>query len=266
VDVSDVLRDRTAAPGGLQGMIAVSLLVHAVLVSAALFLPMSLLSSTPPLRTVMTITLNGGNGGPENGGATPLGGRPVQAEPLPEPPKRPEPVRPPAAKTPEMTVPIPTKTPAKPAKPTLPAPAVKDAPDNARGRTPTRGAETRTGSTVVETGARGQGFGLSSSGGTGSGSTLDVSDFCCPDYIQLMVEKIRSNWNSRAEVTGLAIVKYTIQRDGTISNAEIVKSSGFAALDISAQRAVLATRQLVPLPAAFPNPTLTVNLHFDYIR
>jgi TonB family protein len=143
---------------------------------------------------------------------------------------------------------------------------VKEAPDNARGRTPTRGPEPRAGSTVVDTGARGQGFGLSSSGGTGTGSTLDVADFCCPDYLQLMVEKIRSNWNSRADIAGLTIVKYTIQRDGTIVSATIAKNSGYAALDVNALRAVVATRQLVPLPAAFPNPTLTVNLNFDYIR
>ena len=62
-------------------------------------------------------------------------------------------------------------------------PVVKQAPDEARGRTPTRGAETRAGSAVAETGARGQGFGLSTAAASGSGSRLDVGDFCCPDYL-----------------------------------------------------------------------------------
>jgi TonB family protein len=199
---------------------------------------------------------------------TSIGGRAVQAEPLPEPPKRPEPVRPPAAKT-EETVPIPTKTPPpRPARPAPPRPAtpIKNAPDDARGRTPTRGPETREGSAIAETGARGLGFGLSTSGGSGTGSTLDVSDFCCPEYISLMVEKVRTNWNARAGVTGVTIVKYTIQRDGTITNSEIVKRSGYNDLDLNALRAVVGTRQFLPLPGQFPNPTLTVNLSFEYTR
>ena len=81
-----------------------------------------------------------------------------------------------------------------------------------------------------------------------------------------MVEKIRSNWNARAEVAGQVFVKYTIQRDGTLVGMEIESGSGYAALDINALRAVVSTRQLLPLPAAFPNPTLTVHLNFKYTR
>src|ERR687888_350689 len=65
---------------------------------------------------------------------------------------------------------------------------LEQAPEGAKGRTPTKGPQTRFGSTVAETGTRGQGFGLSSGGGPGSGSTLDVADFCCPDYLMLMIE------------------------------------------------------------------------------
>ena len=37
-------------------------------------------------------------------------------------------------------------------------------------------------------------------------------------------------------------------------------------LDLTAQRALQMLRQLPPLPPAYPNPTLTVYLKFDYIR
>jgi periplasmic protein TonB len=270
VDVSDVLRDRMSAPTGLQGMVVVSLALHAALFGGMLFLPRTWLGAQPTVpKTVMTISLAGGNGGPNNGGMTSIGGRAVQAEPPPEPPKRPEPVRPPAAKTEEAVVPIPTKTPPpRPARPAPPRPAtpIKEAPPEARGRTPTRGPETRAGSAIAETGARGLGFGLSTSGVTGTGSTLDVSDFCCPEYIALMVEKIRTNWNARAGVSGSTIIKYTIQRDGTITNPEIVKRSGYNDLDLNALRAVVGTRQFLPLPGQFSNQTLTVNLSFEYTR
>jgi TonB family protein len=263
VDVTDVLRDRMDAPKGLDRMVAASVVVHVLAAAGFIFAPGGWFdspSATP--KTVMTISLGGGNEGPANGGMTAIGGRAVQQVKPPDEPKRPEPVRPPAAKAPEMTVPIPNKAPTKAAPP----PKVEQAPDDARGRTPTRGAETRAGSAVAETGARGQGFGLSSGGGQGSGSRLDVGDFCCPDYIVQMVQRVRSNWVARAEVPGLTIVKFTIERDGTITGAEVERSSGFTALDIAALRAVLGTRQLLPLPAGYPNPSLGVHLNFEYLR
>jgi TonB family protein len=262
MDVTDVLRDRMAEPAGLQRMFTISLLVHAAALAFVMLAPAGWLpSSGSEPKTVMTISLGGGNGGPVNGGTNAIGGKAIQ-EVRPLDAKLPEPVRAPAAKTPEMTVPVPSKTPAKAA----PKPAVKQAPDEARGRTPTRGAETREGSALTDTGARGQGFGLSTGGGAGSGSRLDVENFCCPDYLMVMVEKIRANWNAQAEVSGDAVIKFTIQRDGTITAPEREKSSGYTALDINALRAVVSARQLPPLPAAFPNPSLTVHLNFQYTR
>ena len=263
MEVTDVLIDRRVEPKGMQAMLAASMVFHAVLLAGFLFAPGGWLDSrkTAP-KTIMTITLGGGNEGPANGGMTSVSARPVQVQTPPDEPKRPEPVRPPAAKVPEMTVPVPKKAPIK----APPPPKVAEAPDDARGRTPTKGAETRPGTALAETGARGQGFGLSSDGGQGSGSRLDVADFCCPDYLVLMVQRVRSNWVSRAEVPGIAVVKFTIQRDGTVSGAEVEKSSGFTALDIAALRAVLSSRQLPPLPAAYPNPFLGLHLSFEYKR
>jgi TonB family protein len=263
VDVTDVLRDRRVEAGGLDRMIALSVAAHGVVVAALLFSPEGWLSQPPPPKTVMTISLTGGNGGPDNGGMTSMAARAVQQETPPDAPKRPEPVRPPAAETPAMTVPVPSKT---PARPPTPAPPVKQAPPQARGRTPTKGAETREGNAVAETGARGQGFGLSTSGGQGTGATLDVADFCCPEYIQTMVARIRSNWNPRAELAAVAVVKFTIQRDGRITDPVLEKATGYTALDINALRAVVQTQQLQPLPPAFPNPTLVMHLNFEYTR
>jgi TonB family protein len=260
-DVTDVLRDRMQAPAGLQRMLTISVAVHLTVAAALLLAPNGLLRRhAEPPPTVMTITLGGGGDGPDVGGLTPMGGRPVQAAvPAEELLKR-EPVRPPAAKAPEMTMPLPN---AKPTKAT-PAPRVKQAPDDARGRTPTRGAETRTGSTVADTGVRGQGFGLSTGGGAGSGSTLDVADFCCPEYIATMVTRIRAAWNQNQGAAGATLVKFTIQRDGKLTNVETERPSGTTTLDLAAMRAVLTTRTLPPLPDAFPNPTLTVHLNFEY--
>jgi TonB family protein len=260
-DVSDVLRDRMQTPAGLQRMLTVSVAVHLTLAAALLFAPGGLLKrAADPARTVMTISLGGGGEGPDVGGMTMMGGRPVQTQAPPEELAKPEPMRPPAAKTPEMTMPLPDAKPVKAAR----APAVKQAPDEARGRTATRGAQVSEGSAIADTGIRGQGFGLSTGGGPGSGSSLDVADFCCPDYIAIMVTRIRSAWDQRQGAIGNAYVKFTIQRDGRLTNVELERSSGVTPLDLAAMRAVLTTRTLPALPDAFPNPTLTVKLQFEY--
>jgi TonB family protein len=261
MDVTDILRHRMQEPAGLQRMVSVSLLLHGALIVGLLLAPRGLLTKPADVpRPIMTITLSGGGDGPSSGGMTSIGGRPVQVQTPPEEMKR-DPVRPPAAKAPEMTVPLPG------AKPVRPSAASVKAPDDARGRTPTRGAEERPGNAVVETGARGLGFGLSTGGGPGTGSTLDVSgDFCCPDYVGVMVETIRRSWNQQAEVAGSVMIKFTIERDGTITQDSIEKTSGFPQLDNAARTAVKITRKLPPLPEPYTNPTLTVHLNFQYQR
>ena len=260
MEVSDVLRDRMQRPGGLQRTITLSIGAHLALAGALVFAPGGLLQQRKAAPIVMTISLGGGGSGPENGGMTAMGGRPIQQVKPPDEPVKREPVRPPAAKTPEMTVPLPNAKTTRAA----PRPEVKSAPEEARGRTPTRGAEKTAGSTMADTGIRGQGFGLSSGGGPGSGSTLDVADFCCPDYIATMMTMIKRAWNPSQGSTGLTVVKFTIQRNGQIANAEVEQSSGSPILDNAALRAVLLTRTLPPLPEGYPNATLGLHLHFKY--
>ena len=262
-DVSDVLRDRMQEPGGLQLMAGLSIGLHAVLAAFVILAPATWLrGQVEPAPRVMTITLGGGSG-PSNGGMTAAGGRPVQAE-GPEP-KRFDAVRPPAAKTPEMVLPRKTLTPPKAAAKT-PAAVVTQAPDEARGKTPTKGSETTPGTAVAQTAARGQGFGLSTGGGPGAGATVDVADFCCPDYLVLMIERIKTAWNQQQGVAGQVIVKFTIQRDGRLLMPVVERSSGNPALDLAALSAIASTKQIPPLPAAFPNSTLPVHLTFEYAR
>lgn len=261
MEVSDVLRDRMHEPAGIQQMAVVSIVLHGAIAALLVLAPGGWLSQQVEApREVMTISLAAGTPGPTSGGMTAIGGRPVQVVTPPEDVKKPEPIRPPAAKAPEMTIPE------KNARTRTGATNITQAPDEARGRMPTRGAETSRGSSVAETGVRGQGFGLTSGGGGGTGSQLDVENFCCPDYIQLMVQQVHANWDYKVERPGLTIVKFTIQRDGRITDVTLTRSSGYAAHDMNAQRALVRTRQLSPLPAPFPNPTLGVQLSFDYKR
>ena len=256
--VSEILIDRTRELGGLERMIGASVLGHLTLVVIVVFGPawwlMGNTESQP--ETVMTISL-GGPVGPRTGMTT-LGGRPVQSATV-EPKKTIEPIRPPAARAPEMVEP--TKT-----APKRNEARVDKTVSDPRGRTPTKGAEVRSGSTVVDTGARGQGFGLSAGGGLGSGSYLDTANFCCPEYLSTMIELIRRNWDDKQQAEGKTTIKFTIQRSGELSAIALERSSGYQALDFMAQRALVLTRQLPPLPGPFTEPSLTVHLVFDYHR
>lgn len=255
-----MLRDRAQPPDGLQWMVLASLTLHGALATTVLLAPGGWLRRPPSApRVTMTISLSGGGDEPRNGGMTEVGGRPVQVQRPPEEAPKREAILPPAAKAPAMTLPRPN------VKPTKAAPAtVTQAPDEAKGRTPTKGAETSAGNAVALTGARGMGFGLATGGGQGSGSSLNVENFCCPDYLVLMIERIRSNWNQQQGNTGEVLVQFTIRRDGSIVNAAVEKGSGLAPLDINALRAVLVTKTLPPLPDPFPNPTLILHLNFQY--
>jgi TonB family protein len=261
-EVSDVLRDRRIEPAGLQQMATISAVVHAAVLALIVLAPASWFGQNTAAKPVMmTISLSAGTPGPTSGGRTSIGGRAIQTETPADAPRRPEAVRPPAAAAPKMTMPV------KGAPTRRGSETIKQAPDEARGSTPTRGAEVRAGSSLAETGARGQGFGLSTGGGAGgSGIQLDVGDFCCPEYVTTMVERIRANWSPQAEIAGQVGMKFTIQRDGTITGVEVEKPSRYAGHNLGAQRALLLTKQLPPLPAAFPNATLPVHLTFEYVR
>jgi TonB family protein len=261
MDVTDVLRDRRGEPDGLQKMLVASVAAHVAVASLVMVAPHWGAATTEPPRAIMTINIAGGGDGPVNGGMTTIGGRPIQEQtPAAEPPKR-EAVRPPAVKEPEMTIPLRAAKPAKPVAKT----EVKQAPPEARGRTPTRGAQVTPGSSIAETGVRGQGFGLSTGGGPGAGSSLEITgDFCCPGYIATMVDRIRSAWNQNQGARGLAFVKFTIQRDGRLTDYTIEKPSGSTPLDLAALRAVAVTKTLPPLPNEYSNPTLVVHLSFEY--
>jgi len=76
---------------------------------------------------------------------------------------------------------------------------------------------------------------------------------------------IYGNWNQKQGQVGTNKVKFTIQRDGTISDVAVEQSAG-PFLDLASRRAVEQTQRLPPLPPAFTLPRLTVHLWFEYKR
>ena len=257
--VSDILADRAQITGGMSRMVIVSLLAHGVLVSALLFSP-DWWQSPAPEENAMFISL-GGVEGPNTGGMTAPSAKRVD-EAVAKPDPRARTVPPPAAK-PEMVEAAPT---AKPATKTPPKP-VETAKPKETGRRTSTGAEVSKGNAAAETGSKIQTpfGGLSTGGGGFGGPQINVGNFCCPDYLKLMQQRIHANWQQKQGTSGRVIISFVVHRDGRILDIK-VKQSGGQFLDLVSQRALVATKQLPPLPREYPNPTLGVELILDYIR
>ena len=135
-------------PTGLQRTLTVSCAIHLLVILALLFSPASWLSgeANDAELDVMTLRL-GGPEGPGEGGLTPLGSRPIQ-EVIPlEEARRPQWIQPPTPTPPEMILPVPAEESRIRPEPEI---EVETTPDEARGRTPTRGSELREGRAMAE--------------------------------------------------------------------------------------------------------------------
>jgi len=239
--VTDIIAARARTEDGLKTMIVWSVGLHVAVLAGLLLAPRAT-SDAPPI--VMTISLSG-NEGVRSEGMTQAGAQPVREVAPPE--EKPRPVTPPRERA-EMTIPDPkAKTTPRTKPQAVEAPTV----------TPT--------AAPAPTKVRGQGFGLSTSGGGGvGGAQIEATDFCCPEYITLMVAAIKTKWSDKQSVVGTTGMKFTILKDGTITAIQVEKPSGFAVLDNESRHALQATARLTPLPSGYPNASLTVHLQFEY--
>lgn len=261
--VSDILVERARESDRAGQMVLISFLAHTVLIVALVVMPASWrMSSTSSDVTPMMITLSSG-GGPDAGGMTPISGRPVQ-EVAAE--TKLAPIAPPVSKLPEMVAPEPKATPL----PKTPPKRTEKPVDKSSARKPTTGPEKKAGDARADTGGAPIPFGglTRPSGASSAGAALvtDYANFCCPEYLNKMVDLIKRNWNQNQGAAGQVQVKFTIRRDGTITDVELVKPSGISLLDLESQRALAKARAMAPLPREFTPNTLTVTVIFDYHR
>ncbi|MBC7927557.1 MAG: TonB family protein [Bryobacteraceae bacterium] len=101
-------------------------------------------------------------------------------------------------------------------------------------------------------------------GGVGSGS---VSPFGNRFgwYEQLLRERVARNWRSQdldARIRDRVSVSFEIARDGSISKVRIAQSSGNFTLDQSAQRAIVQSNPLPPLPREFERDVANIEFWF----
>ncbi|HQL91451.1 MAG TPA: energy transducer TonB [Syntrophales bacterium] len=88
-------------------------------------------------------------------------------------------------------------------------------------------------------------------------------------YLRDLRQKIESLWvypreaYARSE-TGTAVVRFSIQSDGTLAATGIVSSSGFESLDRGALAVVQAAAPYAPFPETFNLSTLHIVARFEY--
>ncbi len=90
-------------------------------------------------------------------------------------------------------------------------------------------------------------------------------------YVDAVRDRISSNWllstiSSDIVSAPRVYVDFDIERNGTITHARIVQSSGVPEVDRSALRAVLASNPLAPLPQAYSGNQVHVEFYFDFHR
>ena len=200
----------------------------------------------------MTVSLGGGRG-PDNGGSNPLGGRPVQRGRH----RGPGPARAGPRAGGEDAGDDGAGAGAEVAHEAAEGDAATagredGARGSARAESPSAGPKRSSDASFAETGVSGLGLGLAT-GGAGTGSSLDVGNFCCPDYLRIMTRRITENWNSKQGVSGVTVMRFTILRDGRITDIGVEQSAGYV-LDLTAQRALQRLGQLPPLPSGVHVP------------
>lgn len=254
--VSSILIGRRRDADGLSRMVTLSLGVHVLALAAVALVPSGWFSSgVERPHNVTTISLGGPAGTQDTGGMTPQATRQVQELAADS-----RTVTRTPASAPEMLAPAPE------AKPTTAKPVPKPAEKSAT-RKPSTGKEVQIGPARADVpNATQVPFGGLSSSANSTGGVRVEGNFCCPEYLEEMKRAIHRNWNQNVGVMGSVEIKFTIRRDGVLTNVGVEKGSGNPILDLESRKAVHETRQVPPLPDRFTGPALTVYLIFEYKR
>ncbi len=198
---------------------------------------------------------------------------PAPEPPKPQPKPKPEPPEPKPSredvpvlpdkpvKKPEKPKPAPASEISKPAAPASRKPMPKPPANGGSGNTPA--GTVPQGDDNGEAGRRGapgaNPLGTSSFGSQIAG--LDNPDFKFGYYIDQLLGAIDSKWVRPPlgnEVK--ATISFRIQRDGSITDLQVAQSSGYNSFDLAALRAVQNASPFPPLPRAYRNDSLGVNL------
>jgi TonB family protein len=250
--------------------LVVALLLHLLALAAVLILP-RLTPPPPPLAFVPVQIIPAQALGVRRPATRPKAERPeppkpepAAAEEAPEPPQpKPEPKpEPPKPRPSQEEAPVLPEKPEKKPKPTSQSEMPRPAPPapNTPGKKPLPKPQGEPGDEAGRKGApTGKPEGTSAFGSQIAG--LDNPDFKFGYYIDQLLSAIDSKW-ARPPLGNevQAVISFRIQRDGSISDLQVARSSGYNSFDLAALRAVQNASPFAPLPRAYREDSLGVNL------
>jgi TonB family protein len=244
--VDRILIEREALEQGLGRSLAFSGLLHALLVGAPLLASL-LIHQPPPIRIVDGFAVQI----PRGGGGTP------QLEP---PARAPQPTAPPEtapAKPKEEPAPKILKPPKEDKRKGLPELDAK------KGKKPKPekekpAARATSGASPAGTGASNRTPGIEwAPAGPG---LPDGTDLGGDWYLASVQQRIWTIWVQQVKsgMTQPVIVSFTILSDGSVTDVELVQSSGASLLDLSARRAIYSAAPFGPLPKHYGINRITI--------
>ncbi len=236
---------------------ALALLLHAAVAAGLLVSSLARPARFSPGRTLAVRLQSAGS----------FKGHAVDLASAPAPPPA-EAERPKILKPPDEVAPPPSeKAKLLPAKETTktnpPLPASTDL--KGRGKTPASTATQTQKESDASSSTGGAGTGATGGSGVGVGPLkFDQPGFNYPYYYERVKVAIETNWfKPAATIPTSPVVHFSIQKDGTITDAEIVTSSGLTFVDRAALRAVLAASPLPPLPSEFQSNHVSLSVLFE---
>jgi TonB family protein len=178
----------------------------------------------------------------------------------------PAPVEPPETK--KILKPEPEDVPPPPTDKAVLLPAKEE--DKKKTATAARPAPERAKAPDVSLPSSGESPGGGGGGAIGAGGNVGVSgaafdsDFQFSYYIERMLVAIGMNWFKPSQAGSVSpVIHFRIEKDGTISEATVERSSGLPFVDRAALRAVVSSSPLPPLPTEYGGSQLGVHLKFD---
>jgi TonB family protein len=191
----------------------------------------------------------------------------AEEPPEPEPPA-PKPERPQPKPTREEVPQLPDKPAKKPEKPqkaasATPKPAAPSSAKPSLPKPPAAAPPAPSSETGGEAGRRGAPTG-SAQGTSAFGSQiagLDNPDFKFNYYIDQLLSAIDSKWVRPPLGNDVkTVISFRIERDGSLTDLQVAQSSGYNSFDLAALRAVQNASPFPPLPRAYRQDSLGVNL------
>jgi TonB family protein len=249
--VAEVLAERATLDRGAAAGLALSVALHAGFTAAIVYA--ALHHPAPEMTNVLNIKF-----------------APVAAAPEPLTPAAPAPapVAPVIPKA-KPTPPTPAMTPPKTIEKPVPVPMKNTAPPDAFGRSNKKPAEVpvpqphQPAPAPVTQQLSNPATGAADiAPGTSGVTGIEGGDFPYTIYIDRMKSLIGTHWFRPQGATATATIHFTINRDGTIRDVMLEKASGDGSFDRAAQRAVMESSPLPPLPFAFSGNYLGVHLTF----